>query len=783
MKLRQKLATVIAATMVVTAVPVITSASTTNTISQSSVSIIKDGEIGFTSTTATIGSTTCSVYNTTSTTLSLDIESKGNYALGNGQSFFIEIENAEFSDAAYYSAATGSVVNVSKDGYLVDANGVKGQKVEDAVESVVITKTVNNATYTIAKVSDTELRVTVTGTIANKDMLSIPMLAVAKSGEVVVKIDGTDSFVTSETRVLGSTTTKNIGAIVTDETTITADGGEIGNIVITENKIGAIRNLKDDQIKIELSSSSDVEFSGTSKIKLVGKKGLSNIGTINLTSSDVKIEDQTITITLPAAAKVAGTARGQLSIEGIEVVPESKKATKGNVVVTVKNKDMDNTKLTVAKIGEEAVTLTVEEVVEVISGKESEDVTFTLTENTKDSIIDGRKVEFTIENGFIAVRNYDEATKKYDTALNTFKALVKSGDIELPEEVSVNDITAVEANNEGQITGFTVQFNNLKANEKSELEFTLPVMAEINASGEIKVSVEGRAIEQGTSVVVANAKAPFTVKAEAAELKTGLNGQVGGKLVITESAAGMFDKGSVDITVANTTGISFKKDQDLEVKAENLKVKDVKVYADAITFEVERTSDEAGSITIEGIEFNVDRTAPQGSFDLEIAGKAISENVYMKAGLETLTASKFVVIGTTNTEDIVAGNGLAKGTASFTINSATYTVNGKEKTMDGAAYLANNRTMVPVRYVSEAFGIEGNNIMFKNGVVTLIAGNRIVQLKNGSNVATLNGTAITMDEAVTIKDGRTYIPMGEVGRILGVNVSWNNETKTATFNN
>ena len=40
-----------------------------------------------------------------------------------------------------------------------------------------------------------------------------------------------------------------------------------------------------------------------------------------------------------------------------------------------------------------------------------------------------------------------------------------------------------------------------------------------------------------------------------------------------------------------------------------------------------------------------------------------------------------------------------------------------------------------------------------------------------------------MEQAVVIKEGRTYIPVGEVGRILGVNVNWNNETKTATFTN
>ena len=91
--------------------------------------------------------------------------------------------------------------------------------------------------------------------------------------------------------------------------------------------------------------------------------------------------------------------------------------------------------------------------------------------------------------------------------------------------------------------------------------------------------------------------------------------------------------------------------------------------------------------------------------------------------------------------------------------------------------------MIPVRYVSEAFGIDGHNIAFEKGIVTLFAGNRIVQLTNGSNIALVNGVKFPMEQAVAIKEGRTYIPVGEVGRILGVNVNWNNETKTATFTN
>ena len=42
----------------------------------------------------------------------------------------------------------------------------------------------------------------------------------------------------------------------------------------------------------------------------------------------------------------------------------------------------------------------------------------------------------------------------------------------------------------------------------------------------------------------------------------------------------------------------------------------------------------------------------------------------------------------------------------MTIGSATYTVNGAEKTMDVAPFINGSRTMVPVRFAAEAFGIK-----------------------------------------------------------------------------
>lgn len=80
--------------------------------------------------------------------------------------------------------------------------------------------------------------------------------------------------------------------------------------------------------------------------------------------------------------------------------------------------------------------------------------------------------------------------------------------------------------------------------------------------------------------------------------------------------------------------------------------------------------------------------------------------------------------------------------------------------MDAKSFIQDpGYTMVPVRYVAEAFGVEGNNILFSNGVATIFAGTRTIQLTNNSDIAIVNGAQIKMATKVVMKDGRTYAPI------------------------
>ncbi|MGF7400111.1 copper amine oxidase N-terminal domain-containing protein [Thermoanaerobacterium thermosaccharolyticum] len=57
----------------------------------------------------------------------------------------------------------------------------------------------------------------------------------------------------------------------------------------------------------------------------------------------------------------------------------------------------------------------------------------------------------------------------------------------------------------------------------------------------------------------------------------------------------------------------------------------------------------------------------------------------------------------------------------FTIGKNEYTINGQYYAMDVAPYIKDNRTFLPLRYVAYAIGVEPQNIVYENGVITIKA--------------------------------------------------------------
>lgn len=88
---------------------------------------------------------------------------------------------------------------------------------------------------------------------------------------------------------------------------------------------------------------------------------------------------------------------------------------------------------------------------------------------------------------------------------------------------------------------------------------------------------------------------------------------------------------------------------------------------------------------------------------------------------------------------------------------------------DEKPQINNGTTFVPLRFVSDKLG--GTlDLMGKD--ITIVKGERTVKLTIGAKTATVNGKIVTLDKASFAKNGRTLVPLRFVSEALGENVKW-----------
>lgn len=119
----------------------------------------------------------------------------------------------------------------------------------------------------------------------------------------------------------------------------------------------------------------------------------------------------------------------------------------------------------------------------------------------------------------------------------------------------------------------------------------------------------------------------------------------------------------------------------------------------------------------------------------------------------------------------------------FTIGSTSYSINGLENTMDVAPYISGERTYLPIRYVGYALGLTDNDILWDgvNQTVTLIKGNKVIQLKAGSTDMLVNGAVLAMDAAPEITGERLCLPVRFVAQAFGAAVGWDEAARTVSI--
>lgn len=122
----------------------------------------------------------------------------------------------------------------------------------------------------------------------------------------------------------------------------------------------------------------------------------------------------------------------------------------------------------------------------------------------------------------------------------------------------------------------------------------------------------------------------------------------------------------------------------------------------------------------------------------------------------------------------------------LTIGNTTAFVNGKAQTLDAAPINRNNRTMLPVRFLANAFGVSNEGIKWDAATRTATLSNEgvtiVVTIDKPS--MTVNGQTVALDSPAIIENNRTYLPVRAIANALGVsndNIVWDGATSTATL--
>ncbi|MGG4131547.1 N-acetylmuramoyl-L-alanine amidase family protein [Paenibacillus illinoisensis] len=91
-----------------------------------------------------------------------------------------------------------------------------------------------------------------------------------------------------------------------------------------------------------------------------------------------------------------------------------------------------------------------------------------------------------------------------------------------------------------------------------------------------------------------------------------------------------------------------------------------------------------------------------------------------------------------------------------------------------------NAVMVPIRIVSENLGYQ---VKWEKETKSVLVqkGSRSIAMTAGKDTATVNGSPVELDSPPLVKQGTTLVPLRFVGEGMGLEVGWDNGTKTVSL--
>lgn len=688
--------------------------------------------------------------------------------------------------------------------FTLDGAEFKTVTAAEIAKNVKVTRgatTVTNITAdNISEVEKDGFKLTITNVeLKDEDIISvdlhsnIKLKSVSVGKKATIAVDG--AMVTTDDLTFAEVKDTGIKASVKKVAEITEEGiSALEKDLKIEANVGKFEKGQ----KFTLKLSNGFEFSKLEEVQGVYSveqpvKGEKEV-TIEVTAND----DTTDTITIPAAKMV-------ISAESAKVGAECK--------LTVKAVRGDNKEgfadtadaIVIAKVVADAITVTVDEDEDlpvIYSGvnvanegitddSDHEALEVTLEEPTAGTLDAKKALTMELPEGVyvtdVKFGDKDFIEGKSDSnAADVFKAAYKKGDYETFEFARRTLVATPETDKDG-----------------GKLEFTLTLVAEPGFTGDVTLKVDGAGMDKAQEVKIAKFVSPYTVEASQNDLIIDYrNTKVPTNIVVKEAEDGLWKKDSVfkfsldrNIDTEDDATYTVDDKSDMEVK---------KIKND-LGFRVDKESGDAATVTISDISLYMSRSLAAGAYDLQLdttgSNEFMDQAILAPTGVKAEEAKvKYQYYNNDDNFKHVVKEGFVniitagrdQDDASFTKKVVVpvgekYIIAGEEQVaLDVPAYIsAQGYTMLPVRAVATALGINNNNVLWNQAsrTVTILYGQRIITMVAGQKVVTVNGNTIPASATVQIKDGRTFLPMRDLATALGVtDITWDAATKTATMN-
>ncbi|WP_304508726.1 copper amine oxidase N-terminal domain-containing protein [Anaerotignum sp.] len=636
-------------------------------------------------------------------------------------------------------------------------------------------------TVTATDFSEDEVTYTLEGALAEDDIVAIDLASemtsvnVGKTATVSVDSD----MVTADDLVYASVLDNGIEVSVKKTVNVAVD---------------EVAELDSKGLKIEPTV--DDSYAVGTEFTLKLSKGFEFTNTTVAGIADWAIDDNEATFTAPSA--------DEFTLTGIKV--EATTANVGDVAtIKVTAKNVGTASVEVAKVVDYKVTLSVDEDEDIPVIYSGTDVNNTgLTDDS-----DHMTLEVTAEESFPGAWSMRQGF-----------------DFTLPEGVYVTDVDVIEAENfvqngaavgtaewetafdaaynKGDYTGFEFakrtfdDVNTTLETDPASVTFQLELVADPTFEGDVVLGFEG-ALVDSQEVTVAKFVKPYTVKAEQNDVVIDYrNTEVKTPITITEAEAGLWDTDSVfTFTVDRGDMIQFEDDATFEANEDSdMELKDEKTEDGELAFTVKSESDEAATVEIKDIELFMQRNVPAGAYDLNL--ETTMDIAYNAQAIYAADGDDQIV------EDVCDYSSTVKEAFINVVTSGrdqdnlfttkvvvpigeSYLVAGEEKVeLDVPAYICEaGYTMLPVRAVSKALGVNTNNVLWnaENKTITILYGQRIISMTVGQKTIYVNGSAIPASAAPEITSSRAFLPMRDLAVALGVtDITWDAATRTATLN-